>query len=55
MRGVLLVVVLLLTLTLGGCNVIGDIFQAGVAVGVVMVVLLIAAVAFLARKLRRRR
>ena len=54
MQTLLLILVLLSTMLLGGCDVIGDIFQAGVAVGVIMVVLLIIGVAFLARKMRRR-
>jgi hypothetical protein len=47
----LLILVLLSTLTLGGCELVGDIFQAGMAVGVIMVVALIALVVFLGRKL----
>lgn len=52
MRTLLLVLMLLSTLTLGGCEVIGDIFQAGMAVGVIMVVLIIGAIVFLFSKLR---
>jgi hypothetical protein len=51
MRTLLLILVLLSTLTLGGCELVGDIFQAGMAVGVILVVLVIAGVVFLARKL----
>ena len=54
MRALLLILVLLSTLSLGGCDVIGDIFQAGVVVGVVLVVLILAGAGFLFRKLRRR-
>jgi hypothetical protein len=46
--------VLLAGLTLGGCEVIGDIFQAGMAVGVFIVVVVIALVIFLVGKVRRR-
>ena len=45
--------VLLAGLTLGGCEV-GDIFQAGMAVGVFIVVVVIALVIFLVSKVRRR-
>jgi hypothetical protein len=51
MRALLLLLVLLSTLTLGGCELVGDIFQAGMAVGIVLVVLLIVGVAFLGRKM----
>jgi hypothetical protein len=42
---------LLSTLVLGGCELVGDIFQAGMAVGVIAVLLIIAVVVFLGRKL----
>ena len=51
-RALLLVLLLLSTLMLGGCELIGDIFQAGVWVGVILVVLVLAGIAFLAAKLR---
>ena len=51
MRPLLLLLIVLFTLVLGGCELVGDIFQAGMAVGVVLVVLLIAGVVFLGRKL----
>ena len=50
MRTRLLILMLLSTLTLGGCELVGDIFQAGMAVGVILVVLVIAGVVFLGRK-----
>ena len=50
MRTLLLILILLSTLMLSGCDLIGDIFQAGMAVGVIVVVLIIAAIAFIARK-----
>ena len=40
------------TLTLAGCELAGDIFQAGVWVGVLGIVLVVAIVAFIASKLR---
>ena len=46
--------VLLAGLTLGACEVIGDIFQAGMAVGVFIVVAVIALVIFLMSKMRRK-
>jgi hypothetical protein len=51
MRTLLLLLVLLSTLTLAGCELVGDIFQAGMAVGIIVVVLLIAGLAFLGRKI----
>lgn len=51
MQTLLLVLVLLSTVLLGGCELIGDVFQAGIAVGVILVVLIIAAVVMLGRKL----
>ena len=53
MRSLLLLLMLLSTFTMAGCDMIGDIFQAGVAVGVIMVVLIVAGIAFVVRKLRR--
>jgi len=52
MRVFLLVLLLLSTLTLGGCELIGDIFQAGMWVGVIVVLLVLGGIAFLAGKLR---
>jgi len=45
-------VVCLSTLMLSGCELAGDIFQAGVWVGVLGIVVVVAIVAFLASKLR---
>jgi hypothetical protein len=50
MHPLLLILVLLSTLLLGGCELAGDIFQAGMAVGVIVVVLVVAVVIYLARK-----
>lgn len=51
-RYALIVLLVLVSLTSAGCEVIGDIFKAGVWVGVIMVVLLIALVGFVAAKIR---
>jgi hypothetical protein len=51
MQTLLLLLVLLSTLTLGGCELVGDIFQAGMAVGVILVLLVVAGIVFLARKI----
>lgn len=53
MRGLLLILVCLATLTMAGCEVIGNIFQAGIWVGVILVVLILAGVGFLVSKMRR--
>jgi len=45
-------IVMLAALPLTACEAIGDIFQAGMAVGVIMVVIVIAVVGFLVAKLR---
>lgn len=52
MRVVWLVLVVLATLSLGGCEVVGDIFRAGMWVGMLGVLLVIGLIAFLAMKLR---
>ena len=46
-------VVLLAAVTVSGCEVIGDIFQAGMAVGIFIVIAVIALVVFLIGKVRR--
>ena len=46
--------VLLAGITLSGCEHIGDIFQAGMAVGVFIVIAVLAIVVFLVSKVRRR-
>ena len=51
MHAVRLVLLLLLTVVLGGCAVVGDIFQAGFAVGVIAVVLVILGLVLLVKKL----
>lgn len=47
-----LLLVLVATISFAGCEVVGDIFQAGVAVGVMMVVGIIALIGFLIAKIR---
>ena len=47
-----LLLVLVATLSLTACEAIGDIFQAGMAVGVIMVVAVIALIGFLIAKVR---
>ena len=43
---------LLVALPLAGCEAIGDIFQAGMAVGVIMVIAVIALIGFIVAKIR---
>lgn len=49
-----LVVVLVAGITLAGCELAGDIFQAGMAVGIFLIVAAVALVVFLVSKVRRR-
>ncbi len=51
-RTVLLILVLLSTLTLAGCEVVGGIFKAGVYTGIIVLVLILLAGGLLWRKLR---
>jgi hypothetical protein len=44
--------VLLATVSLAGCEAIGDIFQAGMAVGVIAILIVIALVGFVVAKIR---
>ncbi len=44
---------LIMTVTLSGCDLIGDIFQAGMWAAVIIIVLVIALVMWLLRKIRR--
>jgi hypothetical protein len=48
----LIVLLVLASLALPGCEVIGGIFKAGVWVGVIGVVIVLAIVAFIAAKVR---
>ena len=51
-RYALIVLLVLSSLTLAGCELVGDIFKAGVWVGVLMVVAVIALIGFIAAKAR---
>jgi uncharacterized membrane protein YkvI len=52
MRFLWLIVLVLATIPLGGCELVGDIFQAGMWVGAIFIVAIIAIVGFLAAKIR---
>ena len=49
-----LLFVFLAGITLAGCELAGDIFQAGMAVGIFLVFAAVAAVVFLVAKVRRK-
>ena len=51
MQSVRLVLVLLLTVVLAGCELAGDIFQAGFAIGAVAVVVIVVGLFVLVKKL----
>ena len=51
MKALQLPLTLVLTLLLTGCELIGDIFKAGVWTGVIIVLLVIAGIGFLVAKL----
>jgi hypothetical protein len=53
MRAFWVILLLLSTLMMSGCELIGNIFQAGMWVGVILVLLVIGGMTFLAAKLRR--
>lgn len=46
--------VLVAGIMLAGCELVGDIFQAGMAVGIFLVIAIVALVVFLFTKVRRR-
>ncbi len=48
----LLALLVLFTLTLSGCELIGDIFKAGVWVGVVLVLVVVAIIGWIVAKSR---
>jgi len=50
-RGLMLVVLVAMAMSLSGCEVVGGIFKAGVWVGVLFVVVIIAIVGFIATKI----
>jgi hypothetical protein len=47
-----LALLVVLGISSAGCQVVGDIFQAGMWVGMIVVVLVLAGIAFLASKFR---
>lgn len=49
-----LVLVLVAGVAFAGCELAGDIFQAGMAVGIFLVIAAVAVVVFLVTKVRRR-
>ena len=49
-----LFLVLLAVIMLAGCELAGDIFQAGMAIGIFLVIAAVALVLFLVNKVRRR-
>ena len=49
-----LILVLLAALALPGCEIVGDIFQAGMAVGILLVIAVVALMIFLIGKVRSR-
>lgn len=51
-RIVMLALLVMASVTLAGCEAIGDIFKAGVWVGVLFVVIIVALVGFVAAKAR---
>lgn len=50
MRSLWLALLMFLATILAGCELVGDIFQAGFAVGVFVVVLVVAGIGFLVMK-----
>ena len=52
-QSLLVVLVFLFLSTLSGCAVVGGIFKAGMGVGVFIVVLIILAIIFLVRMMRK--
>jgi hypothetical protein len=47
-----LLVLLLVAVPLAGCEVVGDIFQAGMAVGVILLLAVVGIIAFVVAKIR---
>lgn len=52
LRVLMLVLVVVASISVSGCEVIGDIFKAGVWVGALFIVVIIAIVGFIAAKIR---
>jgi hypothetical protein len=53
MRALLVVLLMLVALTSSACELIGNIFQAGMWTGVILVVLIVVVIGFLVGKMRR--
>lgn len=53
MRALTVLLLMLMTTTLTGCELIGDIFRAGVWVGVIAVLAILALIGFLFSRTRR--
>ena len=53
MRGMQFILAVAAMLALGGCELIGDIFKAGMWVGVIIVVAIIAGILFVVSRIRR--
>jgi uncharacterized membrane protein YkvI len=51
-RALTLVLLVIVSISAAGCEAIGDIFQAGMWVGAIFIVLIIAIVGFIAAKIR---
>ena len=47
-----LLVLMLIALPLAGCEMVGDIFQAGMAVGVIMILAVVGLIAFVVAKIK---
>lgn len=52
MAWVQLLVLVLLSVTVAGCELAGDIFEAGVWVGAILIVAIVGVIAFIAAKIR---
>ena len=52
MRVLMLVLLVVASISTAGCEAIGDIFQAGMWVGAIFIVFIIAIVGFIAAKIR---
>ena len=51
-RSLLMAMLVVTSMTVAGCELIGDIFQAGMWVGGLLVVIIVVAVGFVAAKMR---
>ncbi|WP_198001422.1 hypothetical protein [Nibribacter ruber] len=53
LKAYFLSLLLVMTLTLSGCELVGDIFQAGMWTAVIVIVLIVLLIGWLLRKMRR--